>query len=302
MAKKSFDIGRTPRKAVKEPEKKKKKQSSHPRLSQRSPKRPLRERRQSEAMRTFWLWCIGIALIAGLFLYGLWRPEARITEVTAEGANVSGIESLARAKLDGTYYGVFPRDSFFFYPERSMREAILDEYPAVAAVSIGRSGLTSLSITTLPRVAALYWCGAPSSLSASDSSCYEADTEGLVFARATTLDAPGIPHVYAILDTEQSGERAPLRGRVQGADSLPDILRFVRDIERMGIPVASVAIRDDEADLFIAPATRLTYVIGKEEEARKNAEAAFPTLNLQDGSVEYVDLRFDGKVYLRRRE
>ncbi|HRH24694.1 MAG TPA: hypothetical protein PK109_03875, partial [Candidatus Paceibacterota bacterium] len=61
-------------------------------------------------------------------------------------------------------------------------------------------------------------------------------------------------------------------------------------------------IRGDEADLFVPPGTRVTYVVGQEVEAAKSAEAAFKGLNLVDGSLLYVDLRFDGKVYVKRRE
>jgi hypothetical protein len=31
-------------------------------------------------------------------------------------------------------------------------------------------------------------------------------------------------------------------------------------------------------------------------------EVFFEGLNVVDGSLEYIDLRFDGKVYLKRRE
>lgn len=306
MARKSFDIGRAPKKSAKEPEKTapKKRRPRHPQLSQRSSRRPLRDRRREATTRALVLAAFGVLLAAGALVYLLWRPEARIKSVSAPAApDAASVEALAEKELQGTYYGIVPKDSFFFYPERAMRAAILERYPGIAAVSIGRSGLTSLHVEVSPRVAAFRWCGAPSSLSAGDVTCYDTDAEGFVFAPSEFGEGEEeLLPVYAELDLAEAGERAPLRGRVMGTSDLPDILRFVRAIEGLGVPVASVAIRGDEADLFVAPSSRITYVIGKEEEARANAEAAFGTLNLQDGSLEYVDLRFAGKVYLKRRE
>ncbi|MBU2330176.1 hypothetical protein KKG57_01780, partial [Patescibacteria group bacterium] len=66
--------------------------------------------------------------------------------------------------------------------------------------------------------------------------------------------------------------------------------------------VTSLAIRNDEADLYTTAGTRITYVLGQEQEAVITAASIFSQLNLNDGSVEYVDLRFAGKGYFKRRQ
>lgn len=301
--KKSFDLEPSRRKAAKSEPKQEKKRSPHPRLSQRAPKRPLRDRRRDEAMRSLSLFAALTVIVAGALLFLLWRPEVRISTIVTEGGiRAEGVEELALAELRGTYYFVIPRDSFFFYPEHAVRDAVLARYPEVAALSVGRSGFTSLTLEAVPRIASFHWCGAPETLG-TDGSCYETDVEGFVFARAAvSAEESGMLRVYASLNQEGAEDSYPLRSRVEGAPALPSVLQFVSSINALGIPVASIALRGDEVDLFVAPGTRLTYVIGKEQEALQNAKAAFPTLTLTDGSVEYVDLRFDGKVYLRRRE
>ena len=64
--------------------------------------------------------------------------------------------------------------------------------------------------------------------------------------------------------------------------------------------VVSVEIRGDEADLYTPHGTRVTYILGNEEKAAALAASAFPTLNIQGGQLAYVDLRFEGKVYIKR--
>ncbi len=262
-------------------------------------------------MRTVSLVALAVLLCVGAVLYVFWMPALRIQEVKASGyGDIEALETIAHQALKGTYGGMVPRNSFFFYPERAIRAQILDAYPALSAVSISRTGFDALAIKASARVSAFWWCGTPENLSARIGDCYEADVEGFVFAKAVDLQAEEATssassnqmlHVYAELDSSSTTESYPLRGRVLGTHTVPEILRFVRAIQAFGIPVASIAIRGDEADLFVEPSTRITYVIGHEREAVKSAEAALKGLNVVDGSLEYIDLRFDGKVYLKRR-
>ena len=310
MLKRSFDIGPRRRKRSSAPQKSKPaKKQSHPRLATRAPKRKLRDRRREEQVRNLMLVLLGGLLMVGAILYVLWLPSMRISVVTAEGyGNTDALETLASAELKGAYHGIVPRNSFFFYPERSIRAVILENYPAIAAVSVSRTGFSSLSLKASARVSAFWWCGIPENLSARIGNCYEADAEGFIFEKtvdvfaevATSSEKNQTLHVYADLETASTSDRYPLRSRVQGAKALPDVLKFVRAVQALGIPVASIAIRGDEGDLFVEPSTRITYVIGHEREAEKNVAAALKGLNLVDGSLEYVDLRFDGKVYLKR--
>lgn len=315
MARRSFDIGpKRAAPAVAKPRRRKapkeEKKATHPRLSTRAPKKKLRDRRREEVTRNIALVAGAILVVAGIVIYLFWRPEIRISKVEASGfGDTSSIESLASAELKGTYSGILPKNSFFFYPERAIRASILKRYPAISAVSVSRTGFDSIALKASERVSAFWWCGTPANLSAQEGNCYQADVEGLVFAPAAELSAEeaasstpsDMLRVYAELDGAGADDAYPLRARVLGAGSLPDILRFARAVKTLGVPVASVAIRGDEADLFVPPSTRITYVVGHEAQAARSAEAAFKGLNLVDGSLVYVDLRFDGKVYLKRK-
>lgn len=296
-AKRSFDVHPSPRrKSVGAP-------TIRRRSSATSRRKPLKARRREERERTGLIALVIFVVVAGALIYALWRPEIRITKVDASTSEyASSLESIAKEKLVGAYWHIFPRDSFFLYPERQIRAAILEAHPGISAVSISRTGFDSISLSTSERVVAFNWCGTPES--PDGASCYQADAEGFVFSAAPFEDASTtIPtlRVYATLVSESDSPEYPLRTHVVGAERIPDILRFSRAIKSLGIPVHSIAIRGDEADLYVPEGTRVTYVIGHEEEAAKGASASFPNLNLMDGSLEYVDLRFDGKVYLKRR-
>lgn len=260
----------------------------------------LRERREEERGRAMLLAVAGIFLVAGVVIYILWRPEIRIREITTPGlANESAIIKAASDELEGAYWHVFPRDSFFFYPERAIRARILEANPGLKSVKIARDGFHSLVITADARVSAFWWCGTPE-VPLVNSSCFDADHDGFIYAAVDpSASSSEKLFVRAFVDTASSTDGSVIRGKVQGSGYVPDILDFIQTIEVLGVPVDSVAIRGDEADLF-SGSTRISYVIGGEKHAIRDARAALPQLNLANGSVEYVDLRFPGKVYIRR--
>lgn len=290
-ARKSFDLEpRRPSAKKKQAPKRTKREEPAPRR-----RKSLRSRRE-EQQATLRFIVLGVVLVGvGLAVYGLWRPEVRIQSVEAKGvSDKEGVAAVAQEELSGTYYHVLPRDSFFFYPERSVEAKVLAAYPSIAKVRVSRAGLTSLSLEATARMSAFVWCGSPDS-APFGTNCYDADAQGLVFeqSEATTSEAL---RVYADLD----GDGSPLRSRVKGAEHLGDVLRFVTKVRALQLPVVALGFRGDEADLYVGQGTRLTYVLGKERDAYESATAALPKLNLLDGSIEYVDLRFPGKVYVKR--
>lgn len=271
----------------------------------------LHERRTRE--RKAWRIAIIIALcvLIAVALYVMWLPQLRIQEVTASGPGAQSVEEAALGALAGTYGYVVPRNSVFFFPKSAIRSAILTQHPDIAAVSIKRSSFDSIVLAATPRMAAFVWCGASIILPV-NGSCYEADAEGLVFKPrpeelAASIGSTTPPQfvtnelrVYSALASELAEGASPVGMRVSYASAIPDALRFVKAIRELGVPVAALALRDDEADLWVNETTRITYVLGHELDAAQLAASVIPTLDLTDGTIEYLDLRFPGRAYVQR--
>ena len=241
----------------------------------------------------------------------------RLGAVHAEGPYAESAEALMRDAASGTRWSVLPADSIFFMSRAAIRAALLDAHPDVAAVSISRSGLRGLSVTLLPRVAAFLWCGESKPLDA-DSRCYAADAEGLAFAFVPTVpdemqaDAaaadvarslpPAAQGLWIYGPLENGATENPIGARVRGAERIPETLRFAHALQAIGAPVQAIQFQDDEARLYLESGTYVRYVVGRENQALAIAQAAFPRIPLRDGSIEYVDLRFDGKAYVMPRD
>ena len=270
----------------------------------------LAERRRRRRRRLFIASCILLLLLLTVALYGLRQAPVRISHVTIyDPANSEGkpLADIALAALRGSYLGIIPRDSILFYPTGDIRSAILKAHPEIAAISIFRNGLTGISLKIDERLPIARWCGlAPTDFTPSlleghgaEEYCYFFDAKGLVYApAATTTRAVNAFSVYAPL---AGGVQEPLGAKIADAERLPAAFDFARQLSTaFGAPVASVAFRDDEVDDRLASGTRVTYLLGDEENAYSALVSARANLNFSDGSLEYVDLRFPGKVYLKK--
>ena len=261
---------------------------------------PLKVRR-ARAKRIFLIGVSVLALlcVAGLF-YVAWLPALRVQTVTAEGLNSEGTVAIAQQSLQGTHLFIVPRNSLFFVPESDMRKRILAEFPDIVAVSFKSSGLTGLHVVPVARTSAFVWCGVERV--GSTDPCYAADPDGLIFAPYTS-DVPMASstlqlRMYAPIEGDVL---APVRAHIANTKNIPNTLQLARALKTLNANIAEVAFRGDEADLYTAGGTRITYIVGQEREAATLAASVFPTLSLNDGSVDYVDLRFESKVYLRKQ-
>jgi hypothetical protein len=236
--------------------------------------------------------------IAVSIVYGLRQSAVRISHVEVFGADAS-FATYASDAMQGYYLGVIPRDSIFFFPEGDIRAAILAAHPDIAAISIFRSGLTGLSIKIDSRAPIARWCGLAPTPSV-DEYCYVFDASGIIFAAAaSTTQTVNTFSLYAPLVGDAS---EPLGASIAYAEKLPGTFDFARQIVTLGSAVSSIVIHDGEVDDILTDGVRLTYVLGNEQNAFTALISAHENFNLTDGSVSYIDLRFDGKVYVKRKE
>lgn len=242
-----------------------------------------------------------LVALAGFAVYGLRQPGLRILKIQVYGADPS-FAQYATDAMRGYYGGLIPRDSTFFYPAEKIRGTIMDAHPEIAAVSLFRNGFNGLTIKIDERTAVAEWCGL-SPTPGVDEYCYVFDVNGFVFApAASTTETLNPFKVYAPLANDPNHTLDPLRATLTHPENLPSAFDFARQVGTLGSPVESVVIRGDEVDDLLKSGTRITYVFGDEQNAFSALVSAKDQFNLSDGSVDYVDLRFDGKIYLKKKE
>lgn len=274
---------------------------------------PLKARRRAARKRLFLTGCIGLLVLAGIAIIILWQSPLRVTEVSAKGIHEHDIPDFVRSQLQGTVYGVIPKNSIFFLPREELRTGILAAYPDIEAVSLSPTGLTGLNVTSIARARSFWWCG--TEYIPKPSKCYDTDATGRIFKEVTLavenasstatstveVSAPESPPFVMYGAYQGGSEISPVGGTLNGSSYLPDLLRFIKSIKELGANVTSARIREDEADLYTASGTRITYVLGHEHEALTLAATSFPSLDVSGTSLLYIDLRFSSKIYYKKK-
>ena len=264
---------------------------------------PLRTRRKARRKRLWLTFVAALFAIAAGIVVLLWQPFLRVQHISAQGPGSDVLAEYIQQALVGTHYGILPRDSIFFIPIAQLRTGILHTYPNIEAVSLSSSGLASLSVSTVGRTTAFWWCGVTHT--ADKTECYETDPRGKLFKMVVTQQSIASSSefiVYGAFTQDGTATTSPLGGTLAGANYIPELLRFVKTLKSLGANITSVELRGDEADLYTAHDTRITYVMGRERQAVALAATAFPSLTLTDNSLLYVDLRFDSKIFFKKRE
>ena len=259
----------------------------------------LAERRRTRRRRGLVVFPILFLLLLAVAVYGLWQDSVRISRIDIYGADASFAE-YAKNAMQGNYFGIIPRDSTFFFPASHIRSNILAAHSSIAAISIFRNGFTGLSIKINDRAPIARWCGLSPSGPDVDEYCYVFDASGLIYATATaTTTTINNFRLYAPLEDETL---EPLLATILHAEKIPAALDFARQLDTFGSPIMQVVLRDDEVDDYLKSGTRITYVLGHERDAFTALVSARDNFNLADGSLDYVDLRFNRKMYIKRKQ
>jgi hypothetical protein len=274
--------------------------------SERLKERRRRSRRRSGVVAGIFV----LVLIAG-GIWLTWQPYVRIATVSisniAPELNVLGeagdlaLIGIAQRQIDGTYVGIIPRDSIFFIPEHDLREALRRVRPGIATVSFSRIGFTSLHVAIQDRVPAGRWCGLQKSVQAVDEYCYFFDAGGFLYAAVDAASSTPPLNPYILYAPLADNATEPFEATLRDAAVLSGLFDFAHEVGTLGSPVESIIIRDDEVDCLLRSGTRITYVRGEEKTSFTNLVSAVEKPRLTDGSIDYIDLRFGGKVYLKKR-
>jgi len=275
----------------------------------------LGDRRHSARMRIIGVLGILTVFLGILVVVALWQGAVRVSHIHIDNDNQS-LVAVVKKTMSGTYF-LIPKDSIFFLSESSIRRAVLQAQPTIAAISISRTGFDSISVALDMRTPLARWCGTSASSTPHDtlaldvitngSGCYFFDGTGFLYSPtssststfASTTDQPLVPYrVYAPLtNTVYANASSSLSSTISSINKLPALFDFARKISSFGSPVISIVLRRDEVDFFLKDNTRITYVLGKEQSAYALLMATKNKLSISNGSLKYVDLRFPGKIY-----
>lgn len=244
-----------------------------------------------------------IALVGGVG----WLSHASflaVQKVTVEGTttiNPADVEaSLHSATETPHLFGLISRQNILTYPARTLEETLAYEYPRIAHVVLRKQFFArEVSVQITQRLPYALWCMQEKLVEVYiPAKCFSVDEAGFVYESAEAF-----PDALTLYGGLPLGITDPLRTDV-AADYFSATSAFIATLAEQGLRVRTVHFDDKDATLVVAPNWSLKVALDKDLGAVAfNLEALLKEQNLQNTleTIEYIDMRFDERVYIKER-
>lgn len=253
-----------------------------------------------------------IVILVGFFLI-LNLDFLRVNKIIVKGqtsADKLEIEQLIEKHLSGNYLVFIPRDSIFFISKQSILVTLARQYPGLKETSISWPNLNTLEILVADEALKVLWCIDKEKV----SDCYYLTSGGLAYQLAPNFSN----YLFTEIHTKQ-----PLPQRSAQVISPLSLSRVIKVVSFVRENLA-LWPNSGTKFLYVKSYAREDFVIyladGRDGDrqlkiffsTKQDAGAIITALNsvlknknfLTDwrqysGHLEYIDLRFPGKIFYR---
>jgi cell division septal protein FtsQ len=236
-----------------------------------------------------------ILLIFGIG-YFTRMEQFKIKEVNISGTDdeyIKGILNLVEDSLSKkSFLWIVSRGSIFTYNKNEIKKDILKNFPKVDRLIINKGGDNNLDIKISEREADYLWC---------TKECYLADIEGVAYEIVDEQYTAG-----DLLRVKDDISNINLGEYVYEKEDFDNINILVKNIEKRGNEIVMFNIlKDTHFNILLDTDTILKFTALKDlEDQFNNYDLTFSEKNndLNIEIYEYIDLRFDNKVYTKKKE
>jgi len=251
----------------------------------------------------------------GLIAYGGHTEHLRYKAIHVQTDGMLASQDLAsgyETELDGSYFGIWPKDSIFSVPQEYVAEVLETTFPRIEQAQIKRTGLYTLSASVVERIPVALWCGdvvplvayeehADTSESSSSDvwgTCYLIDKKGYIYARAPLFSGNMFPRYYGSLTQAE-----PIAQQYIPESEFVLWQQFYTSLENSNGSVPQALLFVDERDIELYLSNGLRVLIPRKENPdviTRRLTALFESEGIREvATVEYIDLRFGNKAFVK---
>ncbi|MGH7250079.1 MAG: hypothetical protein ACREGC_03825, partial [Minisyncoccia bacterium] len=210
-------------------------------------------------------------------------------------------------ELAGKYLWLFPKSNILIYPQSKIGAVLESKFKSIQSVSLSVKSDKGLWVFLSEREPKYTWCGDALPASGSEEKCYFMDESGYIFSEAPFFSGKVYFRFYGLPGV--NGED-PL-GSYYLKQNFTGLVHFNDLLLSMGLKPEKAYI-DENGDTYIylakttASKTVPELILRDDadfEKVAENLQAALGTEPLQSkfkneySLLQYIDLRFDNKVY-----
>ncbi|MHB0978099.1 MAG: cell division protein FtsQ/DivIB [Minisyncoccota bacterium] len=240
-----------------------------------------------------------LIVIIGVPTYLLRQERFLISNVQVQGNDITKseeIEKIIQGHISGNYLWLIPRSSVLLYPNKKIRNDILEQIPRLISMHLSLTDSRTLLVTILERKPFALYCTNLASPPVR-AGCFFLDQSGYIFSEAPAFSG----EVYMIYSTEPPLEN-PLRKNLVPEKDFRVLSDFIKRLPTLDLKPQSLLIQNDAYRLTFSSGGILIWKVGD------NLDSVFSKLEsfligviftkehkaLSD--ILYIDMRFGDKV------
>lgn len=270
-----------------------------------NPKRPAPLRTRRRKARA--LIALATLLLLAACVWGVgwasYLPQFTMQSIQVVGAKKVPADLIQRYVDSFLYDGSRPfisRRSIFVYPRADLEKAVQDNFPHISSAKVSRVAFlaTAATMSIEERESYARWCSArPADSEVVATRCYTMDDSGFIFEERGVGGAPDYIFYGGISASEDPIGQRFVPGH------FPGITALLKLLGQAGLDAEAITI-DGKQDMLITLAKGFTLKISFGQDATALIRSlqlilSSEPLKGREGELEYIDLRFDNRVYYR---
>lgn len=263
--------------------------------------RKLKTTKKKEKKRLGWavLFAVLGIFLAGSIVYASRASALRVTSVHLVGETAipeESVQSSVASLLASSYLGIFPKNNAIIYPRTRIEESLRDEFPRAEKIKVELVSLSELGVTVIDRTPAFKWCGNEAE---TVPHCYLLDMSGYLYAQEVEGLPVPVPRVYGPLreDTE------PLRNFYLAESEFRILGTLLTVLREGGFVPTHIRADSREGAITTEDGWTIRFLFRTQpEKLLSNLKTVLKNENVQEKSLDYIDLRFGNKIFYKFKE
>lgn len=236
------------------------------------------------------------------------HEKVKVENIVVSGnaaVSTESITTIAKRDMTGRYLYLFSRANSIIFPRFKIKADMLAEIKTVKGVKISWADWQTINIEIEERKPHSVWCTAVADKETMDSKCYFIDSTGFIYSSAPFFSGNLFIKNYSLVGGEGSpADVSPIGKMFLPESTYSQIYRIISILDENNIKIVSLSY--DGFD-YTFTTDRGPEIIFNKVDSRpfENLFVAIEKGELdlaqKSASIRYVDLRFDNKIVIGKK-
>ncbi|MCX6753396.1 MAG: hypothetical protein NTW62_03585 [Candidatus Nomurabacteria bacterium] len=266
----------------------------------------LKKKRRKELRNKIIFWAIIVLAFFVILIFLSRIKKINIDTVVISGNKIvetKDIENIVKMDLSGNYMYFLPHSNRFIYPEKKIKDDLMDKFKRIIDISINLKGNKILEVNVKERDGKYLYCGETAVSIDATTGCYFIDDNGYIFDNAPYFSDGVYFKFYGHLDDTDNN---PV-GLYFLKNDFMRLVSLKENLEKLNLKINSFFLNPDGYMIInLSSGAEIRFKTDSDfDKLVENLHAALTTETFHTDfqkkydSLLYIDLRFGNKIYYK---